>query len=489
MPLVAVIDLGKTNKKVALVDERLRLVAVRKASIGAAPAVDGILAEQTEAIWDFICQALRELGREHPIAAISVTTHGATFALIGGDGLTAPVVAYEHDPGAPLDADYYARCGTLAAQQAETGTCDLPLLINPSKALFYIQQRRPDALAAARHLLWYPQFWGWKLTGAVAVEPTYAFNHAFLYDIRNRRPSAAARTLGVDRLLDLPMRRPWDRLGTLSPEVQRRTGLGSLPVTVGIHDSNAALLPYLVAKQGRDFCVDSTGTWCVAMHRVDRVDYAADEIGQKVLFNVDALGSLTKVSFLMGGLDYQLYHGLIGGSDPAFDAARVDAALARTGDAILPGANASQFPRCHGGALDDGRVVPLADLHAGRTPAWFADQALAHDLLNASLALQSAVAIARTGTGPGATIYVEGGFRNNPVFLAILAALLPDNPVVLTSLAEATSSGTALLGHALLAGTDPTAFADRIAIDEVPVTAPRLARLPAYAAAWRAAAG
>ena len=100
-----------------------------------------------------------------------------------------------------------------------------------------------------------------------------------------------------------------------------------------------------------------------------------------------------------------------------------------------------------------------------------------------------AVAIARTGTGPGATIYVEGGFRNNPVFLAILAALLPDNPVVLTSLAEATSSGTALLGHALLAGTDPTAFADRIAIDEVPVTAPRLARLPAYAAAWRAAAG
>ena len=77
-----------------------------------------------------------------------------------------------------------------------------------------------------------------------------------------------------------------------------------------------------------------------------------------------------------------------------------------------------------------------------------------------------------------------GGFRNNPAFLALLAALLPDNPIACTSLAQATSSGAALLGHAHLAGVAPTALADAIVIEEQPVARQAVANLASYRSAW-----
>lgn len=490
--LIAVIDIGKTNKKVVLIDPALRQVAIRQASFPAQAGPDGILCEQVDAIWTWLKAQLAELYREHPFHALSVSTHGATWAGLDGEGgLALPVIAYEHDLGeagqAALDRDFYARVGRLESIQDETGTCDLPLLINPAKMVLFAQQRLPTAWARVKRIVNYPQFWGWKLTGEAASEPTASFCHTFLYDIRTHQPSSVARALGVDGLLDSSFRKPWDRLGCLTPAVQRECGLPALPVTLGIHDSNGSLLPYLVKHRGCDFVLNSTGTWCVAMHRVPAVSYAADELGTKTIYEVDANGGNLKVAILMGGQEYALYHDLAGGADPGFDAARLDRALARLGDAVLPGAFPGQFAGVRGGLLADGRTHDLEAVKAGRRPAWFADPVLAHDLLNVSLALQSEVALRRTGARDGTAIFVEGGFRQNPAYCAVLAALFPGSTVACTNLAQASACGAALLGHALLCGTDPSALADAIVIEEAPVARPVLANLAAYRAAWLSA--
>src|SRR5208283_1692901 len=163
--------------------------------------------------------------------------------------------------------------------------------------------------------------------------------------------------------------------------------------------------------------------------------YRPEELGQKIIFNLDAFGRFTKASFLMGGMDYALYHDLAGGADPGFDPVRLDRALARRGDAVLPGAFPSQFSAVKGGLLANGTVITVAALKAGERPAWFRDPVLAHDLHNVSLALQSEVALRRTGMGPDTTIFIEGGFRQNATFLAVLASLLPTNTIACTNLA------------------------------------------------------
>jgi sugar (pentulose or hexulose) kinase len=490
--LVAVIDIGKTNKKVAIFDANLQQIAHVQAPFPAARDAQGVLVEQTAPIWAWLKQQLAALYRQHPFAALSITTHGAAWAALAADGsLALPVIAYEHELGETeqqrFDAEFYARCGRLETLQDETGTCDLPLLVNPAKMVLFAQQHYRAGWTGARHLVNYPQYWGHLLTGALASEATYSANHSFLFDIRARRASSAAHALGVADMLDFDFKAPWAQLGTLRPELQTELGLPALPVTVGIHDSNSALLLYLVKHQGRDFVVNSTGTWCVAMHRVDAVSYRPEELGQKVIFNIDALGGLTKTSFLMGGQDYGLYHGVIGGTDPAFAADRVDAALADPSRLVLPGAFPSQFPNARGGLRDGAATLTVADLQAGKAPAWFTDPARGHDLLNISLALQTEVALRRTGINDGTAIFIEGGFRNNPTFLAVLAALFPHNPVCCTSLVQATAAGAALLGQALLDHTSPATLADRISIEEQPVARPSLPHLAAYRAAWLAA--
>ena len=75
---IAVIDIGKTNAKVALVDlVTLSEVALRRmanAPLRRAPYPH----HDVEALWTFILNSLASLNREQRIDAISITTHGAT---------------------------------------------------------------------------------------------------------------------------------------------------------------------------------------------------------------------------------------------------------------------------------------------------------------------------------------------------------------------------------------------------------------------------
>jgi sugar (pentulose or hexulose) kinase len=488
MDLVAVIDIGKTNKKVCLVDRSLKLVAERSESFVAESDGDGFHLEPTDAIWAWLQVQLAEFYREHGFQAIAITTHGATYALAGADGrLTHPVVAYDTPLGdaeqADLDSEFYDLCGPLEHVQEETASCDLPLLINPAKSLLYLKKRRPEAIRQATTLLNYPQYWGWRLTGVSGAEATYTANHSFLFDPRLIKPSSVAKVLGVEQLIDCSFQKPWDQLGTLLPELQSSLGLPPLPVALGIHDSNAALLPYLLRYPDEDFVLNSTGTWCVAMHRVDALTYAPEELGQKVLYNIDALGHLQKVSFLMGGQDYALYHKLIGGSDADVDLERLGRSLADPGRAFMSGAFPSQFPGFKGGVIDGEREWSINEL-AVAGPDWFADAATAHDLLNASLAIQTKVALERTGTQPDTRIFVEGGFRNNPTYLALLSELFPQATLARTSLQQATAVGTALLAWALVDGNEPADHAAGLVIEEEAVEGASVPALGSYAEAW-----
>ncbi|TVR15369.1 MAG: hypothetical protein EA401_02900 [Planctomycetota bacterium] len=494
---VAVLDIGKTNKKLCCyrrsADGPLALVETVTASFPAVEGDHGLQYEDTRSLWEWLAVELPALYRRHPFAALAITTHGATYALIDAQGgLAYPVIAYDSpisdEQQRHLDQGFYHLVGPLAKVQAETGSCDLPLLVNPAKSLYTLRERHPQALSAATSLLNYPQYWGFRLTGQRAAEATYTANHSFLFDIQQRTASSIAQALGVAHLLPKSLQRPWDQLGVLAPELQEAWSLPAIPVAVGIHDSNAALLPHLLGHGDQDFVLNSTGTWCVAMHRVSTPEYQEHELEQKIIFNIDCFGDIHKTSFLMAGQDYGLYHDLIGGVDPGYDPQRVARSIAHVGNAIMPGAFPSQFPGWHGGANeDDGttrRHWSVEELRAGQGPTWWSDQDQAHDLLNVSLALQSQVALQRTGISEHTTICIEGGFSNNGTYVAMLAECFPQATVALTNIEEATSCGTALLALALAEGKDLKDYRDTVPIIMDPVSAPRFDGSAAYIEAY-----
>jgi sugar (pentulose or hexulose) kinase len=146
-------------------------------------------------------------------------------------------------------------------------------LINVGKKLFFAKKHFPQGFARIDSILNYPQYFGYLFTGKKGAEPTYVGCHTYLFDFDKKEYSSVARKLGIVEKLPPVIARSWEVLGTVTPRVAAETGLPpDCVVTMGIHDSNSSLLPYLVKGHG-NFVLNSTGTWCVAMHPAAEVPF------------------------------------------------------------------------------------------------------------------------------------------------------------------------------------------------------------------------
>lgn len=448
MTRIAVIDIGKTNAKLALVDaatlSEIEVVTRPNRPLPGPPWPHADL----DGHWRFFLHHLAGFHQRHGIDAISVTTHGASAVLLDAAGGALPMLDYEHPGPDALAAAYDA----IRPDFARSGSPRLPAGLNLGAQLHWLLHTRPDLRDRIAHIVTYPQYWGWRLTGELASDVTSLGCHTDLWDPWRGAFSELPAQLGLaDRIA--PARRPAEVLGRLRPSVAARTGLrAGTPVMVGIHDSNASLYPYVLG-QAAPFAVVSTGTWVVAM--AVGGDPVALEAARDVLVNVNALGQPVPSARFMGGREFEVIRA---GSDAVpTDADR--ARVLRGGLAILPA------------------IEPESGPFRGRAMRWTAE---AHSdgermvALSWYLALMTGTCLGLVGTrGP---VIVEGPFARNPDFLAMLAARHPQG-VRCAASATGTSAGAAMLAldHAMPVQTRPVAPPDDAEA------------LRAYGDAWQAA--
>jgi sugar (pentulose or hexulose) kinase len=416
---IAVIDIGKTNAKLALVDlPSLTEIAVvtRSNTVRTGPPWPHY---DVEGHWQFLLSALTQFHADYRVDAISVTTHGACAALLADDGtLAAPILDYEHVYLPEIVAAYDA----LKPEFAQTGSPKLAGGLNLGAQLHYQFIADPGLLGRTKHIVPYPQYWGHRLTGIAVTDVTSIGCHTDLWQPQSGALSDLPAKLGVAEKI-APMRRPAERLGTILPEIADATGLPlSTPVCVGIHDSNASLYPHLIGQRS-PFSVVSTGTWVIAMAiggSAQTLDPARD-----TLINVDANGDAVPSARFMGGREFELIQQGRGASATRADVAEV---IAR-GLMLLPA------------------VEPSCGPFPGQQMRWVGDEpALGSPQRSAALALYLAL---MTGTclsligGEGPTI-VEGPFAQNEAYLHFLATTT-GRPVWVSAGRTGTSVGAALL--------------------------------------------
>ena len=480
---IAVFDVGKTNKKIMIFDGHLKILD-RRFRHFESEVVDGVDLEPIEAVREWLFATLRELAAEFTITALGITTHGASVVTLNGDGeIACPVVSYTHVPDEGLHDRFFQAVGSRNDLQRQTATAELKPLINPAKLLYFTRETWPERFATVKSVLFLPQYFGYLLTGATAADYTYIGCHTYLWDYGAWTWSHVADTLGIRGALPEKPSRSWETIGTVSAAAAEATGIGTeVPVTVGIHDSNASLLPYLLKKRGEDFLLNSTGTWCVAMNPgpggagMDAT-FAEEEIGKTVFFNISAFGKPVKTSILMGGQEFETYTDIlkrIHGTDvlPDFNKSLYQRVIDQRQHFIIPGVlpGTGQFPDSRARIVDAGREYDLEEVRSGTVvPPLFQDLPAAYAALNLSLALQSKVALQRIGITPGMAIFTEGGFRHNLDYNVLLAAFLDDNPVYLTGVEEATSLGAAITAIAARDGEEPMAYESLFEIETFPV--------------------
>ncbi|WP_082490702.1 FGGY-family carbohydrate kinase [Aureimonas sp. Leaf454] len=477
---VAVIDIGKTNAKLALhdldggTDAFVATTANTVVAEGPYPHMD------TDHLWRFLLASLRDCAASHPVEAISITTHGACAVLVDDEDLVLPMLDYESPAPEALRAAY----DRVRPPFDETYSPRLPNGLNVGAQLFWLEATFPDAFARARHILFHPQYWAFRLTGVAAGEVTSIGCHTDLWMPAEGRVSRLVAERGWTHLLP-PMRSAFDRLGDLKPELAAAIGLAGrrIPVHCGLHDSNASLLSHLLRLE-QPFAVLSTGTWIVALAVGGRLDGL--DPGRDTLANVDAFGRPVPSARFMGGREFDL---LTGGRAAEPTPAEIEAVLAE-GTMVLPtfAPGTGPFPEGQGrwtrdpDALSPGTRTAAASLYA---------------------ALMTARMLELIGAG-GPTI-VEGPFARNRLYLNALARLT-GRAVAPSAGATGTTSGAACLAVApdRARRVGPPATPDRspdqtadaapgrtgassslAALHPVP---PPDASFDAYAAAWRASA-
>ncbi|PRD43837.1 carbohydrate kinase [Phyllobacterium phragmitis] len=426
---IAVLDIGKTNAKTVIVDTSTgseiatRIMPNSVASGPPYPHYD------IENLWRFFLEALTQFARSPGFDAISITTHGASAALLGETGLAMPVLDYEH-----IYPDEIRK--TYAALRPNFNETASPLLsggLNLGAQLHYQKNAFPDLFAHVRTILTYPQYWAWRLTGIASCETTSLGCHTDLWNPHTGSFSSLVDTLEIEPLL-APVHSAFDALGPILPEIAHEIGLDTpVPVHCGIHDSNASLLPHLMRREP-PFAVVSTGTWVVIFGvggHPGKLDPDRD-----TLVNVDAYGRPVPSARFMGGREFELLMQDTASINPA-EAIEALPDILRDQTMVLPS------------------VVKGTGPFPTREMAWLNAETLspAKHYAAASLyaALMTDVSLGLVGAdGP---ILVEGPFAKNSIYTAALGCLTGREVLALPG-----STGTSL-GAAMLAGMQPGASA------------------------------
>jgi sugar (pentulose or hexulose) kinase len=446
-PLIAVLDIGKTNAKLAFVDP---IAAAEVWSTRRANAViDTELGRELDVhgIERWLLDALRNAPHRDRIVCFVPIAHGAAAVLLDASGSVLAAPDYEDRRHEGMNAQYARQRDAFA----DTYSPSLPLGLNLGRQLFLLQHARAELFGRAAHLLLYPQYWAWRLSGAFASEVTSLGCHTDLWRPREAACSDLANRQGWTQLLP-PRRAANDRVGALAAHISAASGIDpQCAVTCGIHDSNASYLKFLIGREHTPCTVVSSGTWTVVMANGGNLDRLREE--RDMLANVDAFGSPVPTARYMGGREYE--------------------AIAKTNE---PPTIAGLIEVIRGGAM----ALPsfaAAGPFAGGLGKLIHDETLSGTARAALATLYSAAmtALLIESLGASGEILIDGPLAGNPLFGPLLAAFTSNGPVKLhTATMGGARAAVYLAGFAV-----PEAEALHIA-------APfEMDGLRAYHAAWR----
>lgn len=485
---IAVLDIGKTNKKILIYDQDLKLLEEKFIRIPEIERED-VLYDDIDSLKSWILSTFLSFSSKYNIKVISTSAHGATYSLVDDEGdNVVPQVAYTTDPGEAFHDQFYRLCGDPVALQKSTATPNFNLLINPAKGIYFSQLKFPKEFSKAKHLLLYAQYFGFWLTGEVCADPTYAGNHTYLWNFGTNTWSVVADKLNIRSLLPNSFKNPWDVLGTIKSEIALKTGLSNdTIVTAGIHDSNAAMLPYLISMD-RPFLLNSTGTWCVIMNEKGKVKFEPDELGKVVFYNLNAFWKPVKTAIFLGGMEFEYYVELLQkihnrNDFPLFNERVFQKILNEKNKFILPSVakGIGQFPNSEARVVEGDKVFSLADFRSEELiPDFFHNYEEALAVLNLSLAIQTKVSFDRADITKGMDVFTEGGFSQNDSYNTLMTSFYPDSCFYLTDLKQASAFGAAITGKASFEQKDIRTLGSFISIDQKPVPSNNLTGIQEY---------
>jgi L-fuculokinase len=415
MNVIAIFDIGKTNKKVFLLDEGYHVVWEDSVVLGASTDEDGDPCEDLQLLaqWVYGNVAVLDNLKDFEVRAVNFATYGASFVHIAKARLpVTPLYNYLKPYPDSLLKKFYKTYGGESNFSLQTAS---PVLgsLNSGLQLYRIKQEQPDCFSEIEYSLHLPQYLSFLFTGQAFSDLTSIGCHTNLWDFNRHTYHEWVSREGILNKLA-----PIAASSSVWPiEQPVGTTFTDIPLAgVGLHDSSAALIPYLETLH-EPFALISTGTWCITLNPFNQAPLTADELKKDCLCYLDYQGRPVKASRLFAGYEHEQqvlrladeYH-----KSPAY-AATVD--------------------------FDPDCITRLQ----GNPPSSFeqAYHLLVHNIIDKQVA-STRLVLKDTGVRH---LYVDGGFANNQVYMHLLARAFPEMEVYAAVVPQATALGAALVIH------------------------------------------
>ena len=434
-PVIAVFDVGKTNKKLFLFDEQYKIVFERSARFLETVDEDGDACENLESLRLSIFDSLREVFKNpaFEVKSINFATYGASFVYIDEDGKPlAPLYNYLKEYPQALMDQFYNTYGGTAEFSNRTAS---PVLgsLNSGMQLYRIKYEKPELFKQIKYALHLPQYLSYLISGEAYSDITSIGCHTNLWDFTKNDYHEWVKKEGII-----------DKLAPIVPSdsvIPAAFPGNNYAVGPGFHDSSAALVPYLVNFH-ESFVLLSTGTWCISLNPFNSTPLTAEELENDCLCYLQYEGKPVKASRLFAGYEHEQQVKRISahfGTDViAYRSVPFDPKLIEQIQLMDKGTELTE-------QINKGlKESPFAkrDLNA------YSSDVMAYHQLILDLVNQQYISTGRVLKGTEVKrIFVDGGFSKNSIFMNLLATAFPELEVFAAYMAQATAVGAALAIH------------------------------------------
>jgi sugar (pentulose or hexulose) kinase len=303
---------------------------------------------------------------------------------------------------ATLDA-FFDLFGNADAFAYETSSPALGML-NTGFQIFRLKKELPDIFSRVKYAVHLPQYLSSFVSKNVFSDMTSIGCHTGMWDFRKKSYHPWLSKEGILELL---------------PHIAASaTGgyLGGIEIGVGLHDSSSALLPFLHMSK-EPFIFLSTGTWAITFNAFEHSPLTRDDLANDVLVYMLPNGQPVKASrCLLGKVHDERSDKIIsyfGMKTGFYNSAGWDETIYQR---IVTDNAVSGWEHCDNGFE-------------------------AYYVMMDELIRQYMIAFERVNSKKINTVYVDGGFARNPVFMTMLRRRLVDKNLVNFSIPESTAIG------------------------------------------------
>jgi sugar (pentulose or hexulose) kinase len=422
---IVVFDVGKTHKKCFVFSLNFKLLFQKSIQVDEIPDEDGFESDDLKTTLGWMEGLLEELLIEYAVKKVNFSAHGASFVLIDFKGNPLlPMYNYLKPVDSEIEKEFYQAYPNLELSSASPRSG----FLNSGFQLYWIKKNRQKKFKQVQFALHLPQFFHYYYTGNSVSELCSIGCHTCLWNYS----SANYQDWVIQEEIS-------DLLAPIRSSEKTSEGVNLLkgvPVGVGLHDSSAALIPYLKAVK-KPFILLSTGTMNVALNPFSNQSLLESELDQGCLNYMTPNGQAVKASrFFMGGAHEQLSESIASYFDCSSDF----------------------FKTIDYDPLEFDQTTPLSDTNWSISST---DFSLPQEIFkNYSSPTEAYYAIMKTllqiqftslafvlGEVKIERIYLDGGFQKNQIFVKHLARSFADLEVYCSDFSLGAALGAALSVH------------------------------------------